>query len=77
VSGLGAGSDLHGNLCDAEDLGPWRNSADSLSRRGCFDPCARWLTLFETIFPVILGALVWTGVFVRDAQLRQLIPLRR
>jgi hypothetical protein len=34
-------------------------------------------TLFETIFPVILGALVWTGVFVRDAQLRQLIPLRR
>ena len=34
-------------------------------------------TLFETIFPVILGALVWTGLFVRDAQLRQLIPLRR
>jgi hypothetical protein len=34
-------------------------------------------TLFETIFPVILGALVWAGIFVRDAQLRQLIPLRR
>ncbi|HEX3374516.1 MAG TPA: DoxX family protein [Edaphobacter sp.] len=33
--------------------------------------------LFETIFPVILGALVWTGVLVRDVQLRQLIPLRR
>jgi hypothetical protein len=33
--------------------------------------------LFETVFPVILGALVWTGVFVRDAQLRRLIPLRR
>jgi len=33
--------------------------------------------LFETIFPVILGALVWAGIFVRDAQLRQLIPLRR
>ena len=33
--------------------------------------------LFETIFPVILGVLVWTGILVRDAQLRQLIPLRR
>jgi hypothetical protein len=34
-------------------------------------------TLFETIFPVILGALVWAGIFVRDAQLRKLIPIRR
>jgi Na+/phosphate symporter len=34
-------------------------------------------TAFETIFPVILGALVWAGIFVRDAQLRQLVPLRR
>jgi hypothetical protein len=34
-------------------------------------------SLFETVFPVILGALVWTGIFVRDAQLRMLIPLRR
>jgi hypothetical protein len=34
-------------------------------------------TLFETIFPVILGALVWAGIFVRDAQLRKLVPLRR
>ena len=33
--------------------------------------------LFETIFPVILGALVWTGIFVRDAQLRKLIPVQR
>jgi hypothetical protein len=33
-------------------------------------------TLFERIFPLILGALVWTGIFVRDAQLRKLIPLR-
>jgi hypothetical protein len=33
-------------------------------------------TLFEMIFPLILGALVWTGIFVRDAQLRKLIPLR-
>jgi DoxX-like family len=33
--------------------------------------------LFETIFPVILGLLVWAGIFVRDARLRQLIPLRR
>ena len=34
-------------------------------------------TVFETIFPVILGSLVWAGIFVRDAQLRKLIPLRR
>jgi hypothetical protein len=33
-------------------------------------------TLFETIFPVILGVLVWAGILVRDAQLRKLIPLR-
>jgi hypothetical protein len=32
---------------------------------------------FETIFPVILGVLVWAGILVRDAQLRALIPLRR
>jgi hypothetical protein len=34
-------------------------------------------SLFETIFPVILGALAWAGLLVRDAELRQLIPLRR
>ncbi len=34
-------------------------------------------SLFETVFPVILGVLVWAGIFVRDAKLRELIPLRR
>lgn len=34
-------------------------------------------SLFEVIFPVILGVLTWVGIFVRDAQLRELIPLRR
>jgi hypothetical protein len=34
-------------------------------------------SLFETVFPVILGVLVWAGIYVRDAQLRKLIPLRR
>ena len=34
-------------------------------------------SLFETIFPVIFGVLIWMGIFMRDAQLRQLIPLRR
>ena len=34
-------------------------------------------TLFETIFPVILGALVWAGIFVRDAQVRKIIPVQR
>jgi len=32
--------------------------------------------LFETIFPVIFGALVWGGLFLRDPRLHTLIPLR-
>jgi hypothetical protein len=31
---------------------------------------------FETIFPVILGVLMWLGIYLRDAQLRALILLR-
>jgi hypothetical protein len=34
-------------------------------------------TLFETIFPVILGTLMWAGIYLRDAQLRKLVPVRR
>jgi DoxX-like family len=33
-------------------------------------------TLFEMIFPGILGVFVWLGVYLRDAELRDLIPLR-
>ena len=29
------------------------------------------------ITPVLLGVLVWGGLFLRDSRLRQLIPLRR
>jgi len=29
--------------------------------------------LFQTIFPVIIGALVWGGAYLRDARLRALI----
>jgi hypothetical protein len=32
---------------------------------------------FETIFPVIFGGLVWLGVYLRDADLRALVPIRR
>jgi hypothetical protein len=32
-----------------------------------------WFTIF---FPVILGALLWLGLFLRDERLRSLIPLR-
>ena len=32
--------------------------------------------LFETLFPVILGVLIWAGIFLRDDRLRALIPLR-
>jgi hypothetical protein len=33
--------------------------------------------VFETLFPVIFGVLVWGGVFLRDSRLRTLIPWRR
>jgi len=31
--------------------------------------------LFESFFPVILGALVWGGLFLRDARVREHIPM--
>ncbi|MGH7978774.1 MAG: DoxX family protein [Limisphaerales bacterium] len=34
-------------------------------------------SLFETLFPVIFGVLVWGGIFLRDGRLRAMIPLRR
>ncbi|CAN5670578.1 DoxX family protein [soil metagenome] len=33
--------------------------------------------LFSIVFPVIFGGLIWLGLYLRDAQLRALIPLRR
>jgi hypothetical protein len=32
--------------------------------------------LFEMLFPVIFGVLVWAGLFARDERLRELIPVR-
>lgn len=32
--------------------------------------------LFPLIFPAILGAMLWGGLFLRDHRLRDLIPLR-
>jgi hypothetical protein len=32
--------------------------------------------LFETLFPLILGVLIWAGIFLRDDRLRTLITLR-
>ena len=32
--------------------------------------------LFPMFFPVIIGVLVWGGLFLRDERLRTLIPLR-
>jgi DoxX-like family len=32
--------------------------------------------MFETIFPVIFGGLIWLGIFLREPRLRALIPLR-
>lgn len=33
-------------------------------------------TLFEMVFPAILGMLMWGGIYLRDARLRRLIPFR-
>jgi hypothetical protein len=32
--------------------------------------------LFSVIFPVIIGAMVWGGLFLRETRLRALVPLR-
>lgn len=34
-------------------------------------------TLFEILFPVVFGIIVWGGLYARDARLRALIPLRQ
>lgn len=31
--------------------------------------------VFDTIFPVIVGLMVWGGLFLRDGRLRALIPI--
>jgi DoxX-like family len=31
---------------------------------------------FETIFPVILGVLIWAGLLLRERRLRELFPIR-
>ncbi|RIK30049.1 MAG: hypothetical protein DCC55_37545 [Chloroflexi bacterium] len=33
--------------------------------------------LFSLVLPVLLGALLWGGLYLRDEHLRTLIPLRR
>ena len=33
--------------------------------------------LFPVLFPVMLGVLIWLGLYLRDNRLRVLIPLRR
>jgi hypothetical protein len=33
--------------------------------------------LFSIVFPVIIGLLLWGGLFLNDTRLRALIPLRR
>ena len=32
--------------------------------------------LFDVIFPVIFGALIWGGLYLRDERLRALVPFR-
>ena len=33
--------------------------------------------IFDTIFPIIFGVLIWGGVYLRNSQLRALIPIQR
>lgn len=33
--------------------------------------------LFETVFPVLFGIVIWAGIYLRDARLRQVFPVRR
>jgi len=33
--------------------------------------------VFPIIFPVIMGVLIWGGLYLRDERLRELIPLRK
>ena len=32
--------------------------------------------VFPIIFPVVIGALIWLGLYLRDSQLRAFIPVR-
>lgn len=32
--------------------------------------------LFNTLFPIGFGVLIWAGIFLREARLRALVPLR-
>ena len=31
--------------------------------------------LFETVFPVIFGIVVWAGIYLRDCRLRRVFPI--
>lgn len=33
--------------------------------------------VFQCVFPVIFGALVWAGIYLRDSRLSEIIPLRK
>ena len=32
--------------------------------------------LFDTIFPILIGALVWAGLYLMDSRLRALVPFK-
>lgn len=33
--------------------------------------------LFETVFPILFAVIAWAGIFLRDARLWSLLPIRR
>jgi hypothetical protein len=32
--------------------------------------------VFETVFPVIFGVVIWAGIYLRDCSLRKVFPIR-
>lgn len=33
--------------------------------------------MFSLVFPVLIGALIWAGLYIRDQHLRSIVPFRR
>ena len=60
-------------VCDSADFSSRGDPADGLSRRRNCYPCAIGEPFFA---PIVLGVLVWGGLFLREARLRALLPLR-
>jgi hypothetical protein len=62
------------DLCDSADVDSRRDPADSLFGRGDRFSFADRRTIY---LPIVVGVLVWIGVYLREGRLPALVPLRR